>query len=200
MSKNILTFASIGIALLGGVYYFSGDEFKDRLGTIFTVSKESSIAKLESKVDQGELALATFDKMYRQAAQKLAMLKALKQNAIDSKASSEARAVSYIAQGKPELAAQHQKQAAFYDDQSVKYNANIEKRVQAFKIFIITRATTKADIRFTREKIAHFKAIADALDWDAFEDMTNDINDAADNLNKECNMLNANIEVMLLSD
>ena len=175
-------------------------EARTELGIVFKVATGQSVAALESKLDQGTLALQRFDTEYSRAEQKLVTLKHLQLDAQLCLRRAQEKAADYRNQGKEELALRNDEQAAFYEKQLVGYEKSIESRTKKLQELRTIRERAREDVRLARERISMLKATKDALDDSGQEEMLEKASENVRNLQSNCNRLSAEIDILNIED
>ena len=173
---------------------------RTELGIICKVVTGQSVSALESKLDQGTLALQRFDTEYVKAEQKLVALKHLQLDAKLCLRRAQEKATDYRNQGKEELALRNDEQASFYEKQLVGYEKSIESRTKKLQELRTIRERAREDVRLARERIAMLKATKDALDDSGQEEMLEKASENVRNLQSNCNRLSAEIDILNIED
>lgn len=171
-------------------------EVRTELGIVFKVATGQSVAALETKLDQGTLALQRFDTEYAKAEQKLVTLKHLQLDAQLCLRRAREIATDYRNQGKEELALRNDEQSDFYEKQLAGYEKSIESRTKKLQELRTIRERAREDVRLARERIAMLKATKDALDDSGQEEMLEKASENVRNLQSSCNELSAGIDVL----
>lgn len=198
--KKYIKYGLIGILAIFAMLVAFNEEARNSLSAIFNAGSRSIVKKMESQVDQGELALEYFDKEYRKAKQKLVSLRALK---LDTKASleqSRERVGDYARQGKEDLALKNREQVEFLQSRYNSYDKSITSRENRLRELETLRSRAREDVRLIREKISFLKAAKEALDDEGSQEMIEHAQSLINNLNSSCNKLRAEIEVINISD
>ncbi len=173
---------------------------RTELGIICKVVTGQSVSALESKLDQGTLALQRFDTEYSRAEQKLVTLKHLQLDAQLCLRRAQEKATNYRNQGKEELALRNDEQSAFYEKQLAGYGKSIESRTKKLQELRTIRDRAREDVRLARERIAMLKATKDALDNSGQEEMLEKASENVRNLQSHCNKLSAEIDILNIED
>lgn len=199
MGKLIVKIAAIVCAIVL-VALVCSPAARTELKIICKVVTGQSVAALETRLDQGTLALQRFDTEYAKAEQKLVTLKHLQLDARLCLRRAREKAADYRNQDKEELALRNDEQAAFYEKQLAGYEKSIESRTKKLQELRTIRERAREDVRLARERIAMLKATKDALDDAGQEEMLEKASENVRNLQSSCNKLSAEIDVLKMED
>lgn len=201
MTSNIIKYALCGIAALVLLLLIFSSGFRTETEIIVKTAAGQGVEALESRLDQGRLALQKFDAEYAKAEQKLISMKHLQLDAQLCMRRAREKAAAYRAQGKEELALRNDEQGAFYQKQLANYEKSIPARTAKLQELSSIRELTKEDVRLARERIAILKATRDTLnDQSGQEEMIEKANGNIANLQSYCNQLSAEIDVLNMEE
>ena len=200
MINRIVKYALTALGVFLVALLLFSPKFRRELPILWATVSGSVVDKMEAKLDQGTLALARFDEEYTKAEQKLITLKHLKLDAQHSQKRAEEKAAQYRNQGKEELASRNDEQAAFFEKQVADYETTIDKRSEKLLELKHIRELAREDVRLARERIAMLQATKNAMDRSGQEEMLQKAQENINSLQSHCNRLDAEIEVIKLTD
>lgn len=199
MMEKVFKYVLIGVLLLAGLMLLC-PKFRNALPAMHAAVSGSVVDKMESRLDQGTLALVRFDEEYTKAEQKLIALRHLRLDAQYNMQKAQETAARYRNQGKEELARRNDEQVAFYENQLTGYDVSIGKRSEKLRELKQLRELAREDVRLARERIAMLHATREAMDTGAQEEMLEKAQMSINSLQSHCNRLHAEIEVLKLSE
>ena len=158
------------------------------------------VSTLEKRLDQGCLALRRFDEEYAKAEQKLVSLRHLRLDAQHGLQRAKETAMQYRRQGKVELALRNDEQAVFFEKQAANYESVIQKRSEKLLELKRIRELAREEVRLARERLTMLQVAREAIETDGQKEMLQKAQENINNLQSICNRLNAEVEVMQLTD
>lgn len=198
--KQIIKYVVGGIVLLFVAGLIFSPSFRMEMKLIWTVVVGNAVDKLEAQLDQGELALAKYDQAYALQKSKLQKLIGVKKDAELAKKKELEKADDYRKKGKEDLALRCENSAKDWKaryDQADETAKKMEPKLQEVETL---RERAYEDVRIARQHIATLKAMSDAMDDEEVQKLMDEAEQNVTNLQSHCNSLEAQIEVLQLTD
>lgn len=200
MMTKIIKYTLCALSVLLVALLVFSPSFRREVPIMVSATADHAVGVLEKQLDQGSLALRRFDEEYVKAEQKLVSLRHLRLDAQRGMQRAKETAAQYRSQGKDELARRNEEQAAFYEKQAADYEISIQKRSEKLQELKRIRELAREDVRLARERIVMLQATRDAMDSDGQEEMLQKAQENIESLHSHCNRLNAELEVIKLTD
>lgn len=173
---------------------------RNELVAIWVAATGDAVDKLELQADQGSLALQHFDSVFKDEQQRLRIWTQTSKDNLQSMRAAKARAAALRAQGKENMAIQNDEAAAYYEGRVEFY----EQKVQHHEAKLIelkgVRECAREEVRLLRERIAILSSTREALDSQDMQEMLDRAEQNVRNLQRSCNKLSAEIEVLSLTE
>ncbi|MBE6419950.1 MAG: hypothetical protein E7031_07425 [Akkermansiaceae bacterium] len=198
--KKIIGYIAGGIALLFVAGLIFSEEFRMEMKLIWITVTGSTIDKLELQLDQGELALSRYDQAVRLQQNKLAKLYGVIKDAEMGEKKNKEKAADYRKEGKEDLALRHEEAAKKCREQANLAGSKVEKMEESLKKVKNLRERARADVNIARQNIATLKTMEDALDDSGIQELLDKAEQNVTNLQSQCNQIEAEIEVLSLTD
>lgn len=198
--KQIIKYVVGGIVLLFVAGLIFSPSFRMEMKLIWTAMVGNAVDKLEAQLDQGELALAKYDQAYALQKSKLQKLIGVKKDAELAEKKELKKADDYRKKGKEDLALRCENSAKDWKaryDQADETAKKMEPKLQEVETL---RERAYEDVRIARQHIATLKAMSDAMDDEEVQKLMDEAEQNVTNLQSHCNSLEAQIEVLQLTD
>jgi hypothetical protein len=198
--KQIIKYVAGGIVLLFVAGLIFSPSFRMEMKLIWTAMVGNAVDKLEAQLDQGELALAKYDQAYALQKSKLQKLIGVKKDAELAEKKELEKADDYRKKGKEDLALRCENSAKDWKaryDQADETAKKMEPKLQEVETL---RERAYEDVRIARQHIATLKAMSDAMDDEEVQKLMDEAEQNVTNLQSHCNSLEAQIEVLQLTD
>lgn len=198
--KQIIKYVVSGIVLLFVAGLIFSPSFRMEMKLIWTAMVGNAVDKLEAQLDQGELALAKYDQAYALQKSKLQKLIGVKKDAELAEKKELKKADDYRKKGKEDLALRCENSAKDWKaryDQADETAKKMEPKLQEVETL---RERAYEDVRIARQHIATLKAMSDAMDDEEVQKLMDEAEQNVTNLQSHCNSLEAQIEVLQLTD
>ncbi len=198
--KQIIKYVVGGIVLLFVAGLIFSPSFRMEMKLIWTAMVGNAVDKLEAQLDQGELALAKYDQAYALQKSKLQKLIGVKKDAELAEKKELEKADDYRKKGKEDLALRCENSAKDWKaryDQADETAKKMEPKLQEVETL---RERAYEDVRIARQHIATLKAMSDAMDDEEVQKLMDEAEQNVTNLQSHCNSLEAQIEVLQLTD
>ena len=187
------------VVLFAGTLIFS-EETRTDLKNIWYTFTKNQVGRLESKVNQGELALMRYDEAKRKAEQRLITITRLQKDLQMKAARTKELIEDYRSQGKEDLIARNEEQLNFIQNQQEMYKQS-EERIRASLGRVKTvRTRAREDIRLARDRIAILNTAKEALDNQDMEQLLAKAEQNVSSLQSQCSKLEAEVEVLNMEE